>query len=269
MSFRQSLRFWSKLPWVLPQALRVRKTAPRFAGAGGVEFGIALADGSQASVEALSTIHADKRLLIFGDSIVAGVGASTHVLGLSGHCASTMAQALGHNLAWHAVGKIGIESTQLETQLWPKVPTDQSWDWVLISIGVNDVTALTRRVRFYKALTRMLALIRTRAPHAVVLFCGLPPVHGFPLLPKPLRTVFAMRARMLDQMLQKLVRAHPQVLFLPVKFETHPEAFAADGFHPSEASYARFGKAAADVFLAHAQIAAAGSANLPDSNKQK
>ena len=251
MSFRQSFRFWSNLPRILPQALRVRKTAPRFAGADGAEYGVALADGSQASIDAMPALPADKRLLVFGDSIVAGVGASVHTLGLSGQCASALAQGLAQNLAWHAVGEIGIESTQLIARLWPKVPKDQTWDWVLISIGVNDVTALTRRARFYKALTRLLLLIHARAPHAVVLFCGLPPVHGFPLLPKPMRTVFAMRARMLDQLLQKLSREHAQVLFLPVKFETSPEAFAADGFHPSEASYVRFGKAAADVFLAH------------------
>jgi lysophospholipase L1-like esterase len=263
MSLRQSLRFWSTLPWVLPQALRVRKTAPRFAGAGGVDFGIALVDGSQADQNLVAdtpdrhdfaaNVGAEKRLLIFGDSVVAGVGASSHTLGLGGQCASAMAIALAQNIAWQAVGQIGIESTQLEARLWPKVPKDQRWDWVLISVGVNDITALTRRVRFYKALTKLLQQIRVRAPDAVVLFCGLPPVHGFPLLPKPLRTVFGMRARMLNQLLQKLARAHAHVLYLPVKFETHPEAFAADGFHPSEASYARFGKAAADIFLAHDQ----------------
>ena len=251
MSFRQSLRFWSNLPRVLPQALHVRKTAPRFAGAGGVEFGIALADGSQASIETLAHHRAEKRLLVFGDSVVAGVGASSHALGLTGQCASALALALAQNLAWHAVGKIGIESTQLEAELWPKVPKDQGWDWVLISIGVNDITGLTRRARFHKALTKQLLQIRELAPQAVVLLCGLPPVHGFPLLPKPLRTVFAMRARMLDQLLRKLAREHARVLFLPVKFSTHPEAFAADGFHPSEASYARFGKAAAAAFFAH------------------
>jgi lysophospholipase L1-like esterase len=251
MSFRQSLRFWSNLPRVLPQALRVRKTAPRFAGADGVAIGIALADGTQARVEALAHTQAPLRLLVFGDSVVAGVGASSHALGISGQCASALALTLGQNIAWQAVGKIGIESTQLEPLLWPKVPKDQSWDWVLISVGVNDISGLTRRARFYGALTKLLLQIRKRAPQAVVLFCGLPPVHGFPLLPKPLRTVFGMRARMLDQLLQKLSRTHIDVLFMPVKFETHPEAFAADGFHPSEASYARFGRAAADAFLAH------------------
>jgi lysophospholipase L1-like esterase len=251
MSFRQSFRFWSTLPWVLPQALRVRKNAPRFAGAEGIDFGIALPDGSQANGDVLAQIQADKRLLVFGDSVVAGVGASTHALGLSGQCASAMANALEQAIAWQAIGKIGIESTQLEAGLWPKVPKDQTWDWVMISVGVNDVSGLTRRVRFYKALKQMLQQIRQHAPQAVVLFCGLPPVHSFPLLPKPLRTVFAMRARMLDQLLQKLARQHEQVLYLPVKFSTTPEAFAADGFHPSETSYARFGKAAAEVFLAH------------------
>ena len=76
MSFRQSVRFWSNLPQVLPQALYVRKPRPRFAGAGGVKFGIALADGSQASIETLAHHRAEKRLLVFRDSVVAGVGAS-------------------------------------------------------------------------------------------------------------------------------------------------------------------------------------------------
>ena len=254
MSFRQSFRFWSNLPRVLPQALRVRKTAPRFAGAEGAAYGIALADGSQAHIDSLEELRVEKRLLIFGDSVVAGVGASTHALGLSGQCASTLARTLAQNLAWHAVGKIGIESTQLQAGLWPSVPKEHAWDWVLISIGVNDITGLTRRARFRKALTTQLLQIRERAPQAVVMLCGLPPVHGFPLLPKPMRTVFAMRARMIDQLLQKLAREHDDVLFLPVKFAADAQSFAADGFHPSEASYARFGKAAAEAFLAYEKL---------------
>jgi lysophospholipase L1-like esterase len=253
MSFRQSLRFWSTLPRVLPQALRVRRMAPRFAGASGLDFGMALADGSMAKGAHAPALDTPRRLLAFGDSVIAGVGASSHALGLTGQCASALAQALQQPVAWQAVGKIGIESTQLAL-LWPSVPKDQAWDWVLISVGVNDVTGLTRRARFYKALCALLHQIHARAPHATVLFCGLPPVHGFPLLPKPLRTVFAMRARMLDKLLQKLAREHPGVRYMAVKFATTPEAFAGDGFHPSEASYARFGQTAAASFLAEQAI---------------
>ena len=64
MARLQSLMFWLSVPLLLPQALYVRKTAPRFAAAEGPSSG---ASGTGNTV----------RLLAIGDSIIAGVGATT------------------------------------------------------------------------------------------------------------------------------------------------------------------------------------------------
>jgi lysophospholipase L1-like esterase len=70
--------FWIVFPFLVPQALYVRKTAPRFAPAHGPAEG-SVGEGEQT------------RLLAIGDSIIAGVGASAFSKALVGQTASALA----------------------------------------------------------------------------------------------------------------------------------------------------------------------------------
>ena len=76
---------------------------------------------------------------------------------------------------------------------------------------------------------------------ATIAVAGLPPLHRFPLLPEPLRTVLGMRARVLDAILAEIVSATRGALYVPMEFDAAPEQFAADGYHPSEQGYAEYG----------------------------
>jgi hypothetical protein len=74
----------------------------------------------------------------------------------------------------------------------------------------------------------------------------MPPLHGFPLLPQPLRAVFGMRARSFEYVTRQLTDEHPFVRHVPVDFDPDPAKFAADGYHPSEESYQEFGRSMAE-----------------------
>ena len=78
----------------------------------------------------------------------------------------------------------------------------------------------------------------------------MPPLHGFPLLPQPLRAAFGMRGRSFDEVAMKVVEEHPHSLHVPLDFEPDPENFAADGYYPSEESYTEFGRRMADRLVA-------------------
>ena len=232
----RSLVFWGALPFVGLQALRVRRLALRLQPADGPSSGSV---GSGPSL----------RLLAIGDSIIVGVGASTLDKALIGRTAESLAGSSGRTVDWQAIGQSGIRSGGVLDELLPSLPEDRV-DVFLISVGVNDVTSLTRTSVWATNLDRLLCALGRHSPAAVIAFAGIPPLRDFPLLPQPLRSVIGFRGETLDRVAQRLIAAHPRALHVPVDFKTHADSFCSDGFHPSEAGYIEFGRAMADQLVA-------------------
>lgn len=228
--------FWSLLPFVSVQALRVRRNAPRLAPAGGPGRG-RIGRGEPF------------RLLAIGDSIIAGVGAPSLDKALVGRTAEALAGALGRAVEWHSVGRSGIDSGGVLRELVGELPPAPV-DAFVVSVGVNDVTSLRRSSTWERNLSALLQALADHSPGAVIAFAGMPPLHGFPLLPQPLRALIGFRGETLDRISRAVIAAHPQARHVPVVFPAHAERFSADGFHPSEASYVDFGRAMADSLLA-------------------
>lgn len=218
---------------LLPQALYVRQTAPRFADAGGARDGVA---GS----------GVERRLVAVGDSIIAGVGASVLERALVGRTAAALAAALECRIRWTAHGHTGATSSRLIDEHLPGVDA-RGADMILLSIGVNDVTSLTTLDRWRSNLNGLFDRLEAAADDAVIAFAGVPPLGGFPLLPQPLRAVLGARAGALDLAAREVIADRPRVIHVPVDFDTSPDKFAADGYHPSEESYVTFGQVMADA----------------------
>lgn len=227
--------FWALIPFLLPQALYVRQTAPRFASAGGP------ATGSSGSGK-------QTRLLAIGDSIIAGVGATDLSKALVGQTAAAIAASLDCCVAWQALGVSGYDSTKVLNRLVPTLPDDVV-DYIIVSVGVNDITGLTTLRKWRQNLASLLAKLHAHSPHAVIALAGMPPLHGFPLLPQPLRATFGLRGRTFDEAARQVVARLPNAVHVSLDFQPEPHRFAADGYHPSEESYAEFGRHMADGLL--------------------
>lgn len=223
MELLKRLGFWLLLPLVVPQALRTRRHARRFAPAAGPQAGTV---GRGPHMELLSV----------GDSIVAGVGAATQSEALVGRFADALAGATGRTVRWMARGQVGIRAGTAAGLLASHEPS-ATVDLVLVSVGVNDVTGLRRTGAWRRDLARFLEEVHRRAPHAVVLVTGLPPLGGFPLLPQPLAWVLGLRAGVFDRAARAICRARPWCLFVATDFDPSAGQFAADGYHPNPASY--------------------------------
>lgn len=236
------LAFWILMPFVIPQALWVRKNAPRFAGASGP------ATGSVGS-------GAPCNLLAIGDSIIAGVGARTFDRALVGTTARAMAEATGATVHWRAVGQTGATSEKVRKRLLPRLK-DMAYQYVIVSAGVNDITSLKRTRQWRSDLTALIDELLDKYPDATLGIAGIPPLQGFPLLPSPLRHVLGIRARSFDTIIQEEAGKRPRVVHLKLDFDPSPERFSPDGYHPSEDSYAEFGVALADALLAHHTVPA-------------
>lgn len=231
----RSLVFWLLFPFVIPQAIKVRRNAPRFADATGPTQG---------------TVGAGRnyRLLAIGDSIISGVGATRLSKALVGQTSLALADALDCRIAWTARGRTGATSRALLDELGANgFPTEA--DFIVLNVGVNDVTSLATLSSWKRNLTELLRLTSEHSPDAIIAVAGIPPLGGFPLLPQPMRALFGMRGRSFDSVARRVVAEFPQAVFLPIEFDTRPEKFAPDGYHPSEDGYREFGQAAADRIL--------------------
>ena len=240
----RNLFFWIAFPFLLPQALYVRRTAPRSAPAAGP------AEGVVGNGEPI-------RLLAIGDSIIAGVGASTLSKALVGRTATALANAGNCSVSWRALGQSGYDSNKILQGLVPQLP-DVTFNYIIVSVGVNDITGLTSIRNWRRNLTALLYKLQAHSPDALIAVAGMPPMHAFPLLPQPLRAAFGMRARVFDEVAKAVIVEQERSLHIPLDFEPDPSGFAPDGYHPSEESYVEFGRRLADRLLAaKAQIGAA------------
>ena len=122
----RNVLFWAAFPFLVPQALYVRRTAPRFAPAGGP------AEGSVGDGEPF-------RLLAIGDSIIAGVGATDLSKALVGRTAAALAESKNCRVSWQALGVSGYDSTRVLEHLVPELPS-VALDYMILSVGVNDIT---------------------------------------------------------------------------------------------------------------------------------
>jgi len=224
----RGMLFWGALPFVVPQALYVRMIAPRFPPAAGPTF------GSSGRGRPL-------RLIGIGDSIIAGVGAGRLRDALIGQTARALAANLQARVRWSALGRNGANSRIVLQQLLPELPPDRA-DVFVVSVGVNDVTSLTRLADWKKNVDQLLRSLRAHSPHSFIAVAGLPPLHEFPLLPEPLRVILGMRARTLDEMLRDVVVAADNSIFIDLDFDASPEKFADDGYHPSVYGYREYGE---------------------------
>lgn len=227
--------FWAMFPFVVPQAILVRKRAPRFDGASGRNRGV-VGTGDRT------------RLLAIGDSVIAGVGAATFENALVGNTALAVARRFDVSVEWTALGKIGAPVGQVYEDLLPRVPKHK-YDIMVVSVGVNDVTGLKRSAVFRSELQALLAALHAHSPNAQIVVLGMPPMRSFPLLPRPLRWILGLRGRTLDQIIQQVAAEQPGAYCIPLEIEPDPSMFAADGYHPSEASCADLGELIGETLL--------------------
>lgn len=241
------LLFWSALPWLLPQALVVRRRAPRFAPAPGDAAGTI-----PASAVGGSPLH----VLGIGDSIIAGVGAGHQERALVARSAAALAARSGRTVHWHAAGWSGATSADLIGRLdaLASLPAD----FIVVSAGVNDLTTLVRTRTWRHRCRQLQDGIAQRWPQATVAIAGLPPLHVFPLLPEPLRALMGYRARHLDRENARLVARRAGFRHVPVAFAPEPGLFSADGFHPSDEGHAALAAAVASGW-GDADFAGSGS----------
>lgn len=222
-------------PIALPQALWTRRTALRLPPAAGAQHGLAGAGQGGAPL----------RLLLIGESTVAGVGAVTQEAALAGQLARALAARLGRPVAWRACGENGITADEACERLLPQALGEPA-DLVLLVFGVNDTTHLTSLSRWEGALRR---LCRTMSGPGVRVVCsGVPPIRHFSALPWLLRRLLGLRAALLDEILRR-VSGQEQAQYACLQLNFAADYLARDGYHPSALGYRLWGDGLAEQIM--------------------
>ena len=226
--------FWVGFVALLPQALWVRKTTPRFSKASGEPRGLVVGSPDDPH-------KAPIQLVGLGDSIIAGVGAPTHAQALIAQVAHALSQRLSRSVAWQADGKIGADAVAIADRA-SGVLAKRCPDVVIISTGVNDLLGLVKIRDWRSRLEALIAVVQDAAPEAMIVLSELPPMGCFPSLPRPLRWLLGARARHLNEVLMETAASLERVEMVSIDADVAPEAFSGDGFHPGVVGYRQFGE---------------------------
>ena len=186
------------------------------------------------------------RLLIAGDSGAAGVGAPSQDEALLGQLITNL--ATDFSVTWNLQATSGHTTTGTLERL-EQLP-QQHFDVAVTSLGVNDSISMVSLGNWRKRQARLRELLRTRFSVDTLIVSGLPPVHGFPALPQPLRWHIGARATQLDRALARDVGAEPDTHFIDLRFSEDMALMASDGFHPGPAIYAEWARRVAAAIRA-------------------
>ena len=223
-------------PWAIAQGRRVRSAMPPMCAAAGEPRGTVEAGG------------APLRLLVLGESTVAGCGIATQDEALGAQTARALAVLCRRTIHWTAVGRIGVTARQTARDLEEPVAAAPRADLLVVALGVNDVMRQTSAAAFARDLAAVIAMARRHHGPLPAVVAGVPPVGSFPALPQPLRAVLGLRAWWLDRAAARLAESDPRAAYVPMRVRGDlRHLFAADGFHPSAAGDAVWAAALAEA----------------------
>lgn len=188
------------------------------------------------------------RLLVFGDSTVAGVGVDDQSEGLAHALATEVAASLGRGVKWKAIARSGVSSGELRSYFLPRASRG-TYDLVFISIGVNDVLHLRRKRQFTSDLQSIIETLSLASPAATIFVAGIPRLERFDSLPDPLGPILGARGHRLNAGANEVLSAFPSAVHVPPWPIDTPGFFAADQFHPSAVGYTAWAKASVKYWL--------------------
>jgi lysophospholipase L1-like esterase len=176
---------------------------------------------------------------VLGDSTAAGQGADYE---------SGIAVVTARHLALQrrvVMTNFGVSGARIRDVVEEQLAGAESLhaDWVLLSVGANDVTHLTSIASMRRDLLEIVHRLRRANANVRIVITGSPDMGSPPRIPRLLRPVAAWRTRKANRMFVAVAAAE-RLTFAPIAEETgplfrrDPSLFDADRFHPNERGYA-------------------------------
>jgi lysophospholipase L1-like esterase len=190
------------------------------------------------------------KLLVIGESTVAGLGARTHELALAGQFARNLSERIGRAVEWTVVGKNGVTARRTVDELIPRVP-DTTFDYILVGLGGNDVMKLSSPKTWRSTMLELLGILRKRNPDAVMFITNCPMIKYSPAIPHPIKFLLWELSKLHDLNIKEFTAGLDRVFYYHQPADIEVEGFFADGIHPSEQGYRDWSEAMVRFFDAN------------------
>lgn len=177
------------------------------------------------------------KLLVIGESTVAGLGARDHERALAGQFALQLSQKIDRPVDWHVIGKNGVTARRTIEELVPQIP-DEVFDYILLGIGGNDVIKLSSPRRWRADMLELIGILRKNNPDAVIFISNCPMIIASPVLPNPIKAILWELSQMHNANILEFTGDMERVFYYPQPKDFVVDGFFADGIHPSEKGYA-------------------------------
>jgi len=178
----------------------------------------------------------EAKLLVIGESTVAGLGARTHDLALGGQFAKGMSVRLGKPVRWTVIGRNGVTARRTIDELWPMVPKE-NFDYVLLGIGGNDVMKLSSPKKWRRDMLELIGIVREANPGAVIFITNCPMIIHSPVMPQPIKGILWRLSKMHNANILEFTAGMERLHYYPQPVDVDFNGFWADGIHPSEQGY--------------------------------
>lgn len=228
------------LPILFFQGKRIKKETPRLPEAKQIKGGIKR--DSQKTV----------KLIIIGESTIAGVGVDYHKNGFTGALAKELANKCNVSVSWKVYAKSGYTAKLVRERIIPKIK-EQDIDLIVIGLGGNDAFTLNSPAKWAKEINLMIDQLYKKFPNTPVFFTNMPPIKEFPAFTKLIKFVIGNLVEVLGEALHKEVKQKNNVYYndeiITLKtwkekfnIEGNVDSFFSDGVHPSKITYQVWGK---------------------------
>ncbi|MEZ5841492.1 MAG: SGNH/GDSL hydrolase family protein [Hyphomicrobiales bacterium] len=187
------------------------------------------------------------RLLVVGDSSVAGTAIARTEHGYAHQVAAAMAAATGRAVSYRAAGFPSATAGQLRDAVVPNLERGP-FDAVVLAVGINDAKNWHTAKRWKREFGTLIYALKARFPDAAVLWSQNMSFRQVPVLPRALAAILGVRGDLFNAIATQLCRERG-VMVLPRFTSIAPDAFAIDGFHPSETANRAWGEATAALLL--------------------
>ena len=178
----------------------------------------------------------ESRLLVLGESTVAGLGARTHEMALGGRFAEGLSRRIGRPVRWAVVGRNGVTARRTIDELMPLVPGER-FDYILLGIGGNDVMKLSSPKKWRRDMLELLGRLRAHSPEAVIFISNCPMIIHSPAIPQPIKGILWELSKMHNANIIDFTADLERVHYYPQPVDVRFDGFFADGIHPSEQGY--------------------------------
>lgn len=186
-----------------------------------------------------TNIEKARKILILGESTVAGVGAKTTDETLAAHLDRLFQQ----EYEILNLGKNGIRAKEIWPYFHKKLEKETGhFEGIFLFIGANDCFKLSSPAAYSQSLSRLLSNLKNHFNPNWIFLADIPPIHLFPAFRPVMKYYLKNQRDFLRHQMEELAGKDSDILFKKIKLSLEDDFFCEDRVHPSGKGYFEIAK---------------------------